>query len=223
MLKKVIINMASLVGCLFLLSSCEGAFDGIYDNGEAAKTAEGYGFVKINANSHSGEIYINATDYDRWTYINLHNLTIDSAQISKNDAEPEEWDFAVHRYDAKTNGGSALEYDARSFDELDLKYKGKVDTTTFVHDTWTENKIIVDMSGMMQGNIGYAKSYYNAELSKWLDCDLSSMPPTYTMSKKVYLLRLSDGTMAALTLKNFMNEAGTKGYMLIDYVFPYQL
>jgi hypothetical protein len=39
----------------------------------------------------------------------------------------------------------------------------------------------------------------------------------------VYLLRLSDGTVAALTLKNFMNEAGTKGYMLIDYVYPYQL
>ena len=41
-----------------------------------------------------------------------------------------------------------------------------------------------------------------------------------TLSGKVYLIRLADGTSAALRLTNFMNDAAVKGFMTIDYLYP---
>lgn len=49
------------------------------------------------------------------------------------------------------------------------------------------------------------------------------MPPIYTLSGKIYLLRLSDGTYAALRLSDFMNDAAVKGFMTIDYLYPVEL
>ena len=54
----------------------------------------------------------------------------------------------------------------------------------------------------------------------WSFTDTSTMPPIYTLSGKIYLLRLKDGTCAALRLANFMNDAAVKGYMTIDYLYP---
>lgn len=79
------------------------------------------------------------------------------------------------------------------------------------------------MSQMMEGTILYAEDYYNPCLSQWLDVDTSTMPPVYTLSGKVYLLRLPDGTCAALRLTNFMSPAAIKGFMTIDYLYPVQL
>ena len=79
------------------------------------------------------------------------------------------------------------------------------------------------MSGMMDGNIVYMESYYNEELSKWLNVDKSNMPPTYTLSNKVYMVKLKDGTYAAVRLTNYMNASGVKGFMTIDYIYPCEL
>ena len=81
----------------------------------------------------------------------------------------------------------------------------------------------IDMSGMMDGNIVYMESYYNEELSKWLNVDKSNMPPTYTLSNKVYMVKLKDGTYAAVRLTNYMNASGVKGFMTIDYIYPFEL
>ena len=80
--------------------------------------------------------------------------------------------------------------------------------------------IAVDMSGMMEGRIEYAEDYYNTELSKWLNVDKSTMPPVYSMSRKVYVMKMGDGTCAALKLSNYMNSSGVKGYMTINYIYP---
>ena len=93
----------------------------------------------------------------------------------------------------------------------------------YVEDVWTTAKIAIDMSGMMDGNIVYMASYYNEELSKWLNVDKSNMPPTYTLSNKVYMVKLKDGTYAAVRLTNYMNASGVKGFMTIDYIYPFEL
>ena len=76
------------------------------------------------------------------------------------------------------------------------------------------------MSQMMDGIILYAEDYWNPCLSRWLDVDTSTMPPIYTLSGKIYLLRLKDGTCAALRLVNFLNDSAIKGYMTIAYLYP---
>ncbi len=220
---KTIKDLAVIImlGMSFLtFPACNGIMSGIYDEPDVEKN-DGYGFISINDNTNSGTIYINASSYTRWTYIDFSSKTIDTLEINSSMVEPQEWDIAVHRYDTKTNGGRVLETSFTGFDAL--KSSGVMPSGTFVSDVWTSDKIAIDMSGMMDGVILYVESNYNSELSKWLNVDTSIMPPIYTLSKKVYLVKLKDDTYVALRLSNFMNDAAVKGYMTIEYVYPFEI
>jgi len=205
-----------LIAFLALLPSCNGIFPGIYDSGES-DLVTGYGFIGHNPSDNSGKVYIDATDYTKWVYLDFHGRTAVTAGMSEEEA-PAEWDIAVHRYDVKTNGAAVLETGITGL-ELFMS-SGKMPEGEYVEDEWTTEKIIVDMSGMMDGNIGYSESWYNSELSKWLKVDTSTMPPLYSMSHKVYAVKLADGSNLALKLSNYMDASGVKGFMTIDYVYP---
>ncbi len=200
---------------LMSLTACNGILEGIYDTPSSGTGSE-YGFILVDEGARTGRIYIDATDYTEWHYVDLHGKLVTTAAVGA--AAPETWDFAVHRYDTKTNGGTVWESQAGSFDALPAPES--VSEEQWTEDEWTTDRITVDMSQMMDGVILYAEDYWNPCLSRWLDVDTSTMPPIYTLSGKVYLLRLSDSTFAALRLVNFMNDAAVKGYMTIDYLYP---
>ncbi len=202
---------------MLLLPACNGIFEDIYDAPQPEDTRT-YGFVAVDDKAHTGRIYIDATDYTEWHYIDLHNKQ--ATTVAVGEEAPGQWDFAIHRYDAKTNGGTVAESAADDFGMLPPI--GSLPGETFTADEWTTDKITVDMSQMMDGIIRYAEDWYNPVLSKWLRVDTSTMPPIYTLSGKIYLLRLADGSCAALRLTNFMNDAATKGFMTIDYLYPVQ-
>lgn len=206
-----------LSGATLLLSlpACNGIFEGIYDM-PTTETGNEYGFILIDEEARTGRIYIDATDYTEWHYVNLHDKQLTTTHVG--DAAPETWDFAVHRYDTKTNGGTVWESQAGAFDALPAPES--VSEEQWTADEWTTDRITIDMSQMMDGIILYAEDYWNPTLSRWLNVDTSTMPPIYTLSGKIYLLRLKDGTFAALRLANFMNDAAVKGYMTIDYLYP---
>ena len=200
---------------LLSLTACNGIFEDIYDM-PTSETGNEYGFILVNEGARTGRIYIDATDYTEWHYVDLHGKQVTTAAVD--DVEPETWDFAVHRYDTKTNGGTVWESQAGSFDALPAPES--VSEEQWTADEWTTDRITIDMSRMMDGVILYAEDYWNPCLSRWLDVNTSTMPPVYTLSGKIYLLRLNDGTYAALRLTNFMNDAAIKGYMTIDYLYP---
>jgi hypothetical protein len=195
-----------------LLSSCNGLFDDIYDN-VADDVVSEYGFTKISSDVEVGTIYVDASSYTKWIYLDFSEHRADSVSVF--DDAPQNWDLAIHRYDAKTNGGAVAETDIEDFSLLSIAKIGD-----FVSDTFTTKKIVTDMSTMMDGYLSYVESDYNTELSQWLNVDTSNMPPTYTLSNKIYILRLADGSKAALKLENYMNESAIKGYMTISYMYP---
>ena len=91
---------------------------------------------------------MDATQYTKWNYINLHSLQIDSAKVTIEGADdPVAWDLAIHRYDVKTNGGEVLETEYQSLNAL--KNAGSMPQGAFVADEWTTNKLAVDSSHMM--------------------------------------------------------------------------
>lgn len=200
------------------LSACNGIFEDIYDKPLAEEKKE-YGFIFVDSKTNTGRIYIDATDYTEWHYIDLHGKEVTTKSVKE--PSPTNWDFAIHRYDAKTNGGAVAESNAT--DIMAVPNISTIPEGAYIVDQWTTDKITIDMSQMMDGVILYAEDYYNPCLSKWLNVDTSTMPPIYTLSGKVYILRLSDDTYAALRLSNFMNDAAVKGFMTIDYLYPVQL
>ena len=84
------------------LPACSGIFEDIYDAPQPEDTRT-YGFVAVDDKAHTGRIYIDATDYTEWHYIDLHNKQ--ATTVAVGEEAPGQWDFAIHRYDAKTNGG----------------------------------------------------------------------------------------------------------------------
>lgn len=208
---NAIFKYTIILGATMSLSACNGLFENIYD---APIETE----MEIKENSFS---QVKTVEYTEWAYIDLSNRKVTTVQIGEEyeNQIPEEWDFTIHRYDIKTNGGAAYQTGYTSID--DLKASGKLpDEKDFVKDEWTTDKIAIDMSGMMEGKIVYTESYRNAVLSGWLDVNTSTMPPVYTMSNQVFLIRMKDNTYAAIRFTNYMNARGIKGYIDFDFSYP---
>lgn len=199
---------------LCLLASCNGLLDDIYDEVDDDAAHE-YGFVRRDSDGRGGTIYLDVQSYKNWYTIDFHNRTIDSVNIEIGMDDPEQWDLALHRYDVKTNGGVAAASNFNSVAEIDMSLLDGL-----VYHADIEDSVIIDMSTMMDGYVGKAASRVNEVLSGWLDVDTREMPPIYTLSKKVYIVRFADQTRAALYFSNFMNEASKKGFATIEYRYP---
>lgn len=192
-----------------LLSACNGILDGIYDEPDNGNNT---GF------ENEEEIFIDATSYTQWVYIDFSERS--TITLGYEEEAPENWDIAVHRYDVKTNGAKVIETDYSDFDEA---INAVIDEANLVADIWTTSQIVIDMSTMMDGYLGYTESYYNPELSKWLNVDTTTMPPVYTPSGKVYIVYLADDTRVGVKLLNYMNDMQVKGYMTMQYRYPSNL
>lgn len=166
---------------------------------------------------------LDATLYTNWVYVNLRGTGYKTLDYQVTDV-PEWWCIAIHRYDVKTNGGAAIETSYESLDQL----LSDVESGSFKRpeaSQWVEDedsKITIDMSHMMEGWLDYADSKLNKEIGKWLNVDTSTMPPIYTPSNKVYLVRLNDDSVVAIRFTGYFNpeKYNTKGYISFDYLYP---
>ena len=213
MRKKTVFGILLTGAMATSLLSC----DSIYDDPEP--------YVPVPTEAFTYQ-YVNATQYTNWVYFNLHEK--DSVTLGYEETDvPISWDIALHRYDVKTNGGAALETEFGSLEALERA----VESGSFLqpyNSMWVsdvEDSVTVDMSHMMEGYLDYAASTVNREIGKWLNLDLSLMPPIYTPSNKVYLVRLADQTVAAVRFTDFMGPASkpyysAKGYISFDYLYP---
>ncbi len=249
---------------LLLFSACTGLFDGIYDEPGNEK---GSTIQEETGNVVSGTLYIDATNWKEWFYIDLpaianpktrqqalsmtqKSYAIPTKQVEKTtgktgiytywydvfgkgisvneyrdfyptdeQTEPDSWSFAVHRNNARTNGGSVYETSLTEISQLKMS-KEELNQLTFTKDSWTENTVWTDQSQMLNCLIGNQGIAINEVLSSWLHIDLPPIPPSFTHNKHVFILKLSDGTFAAIQLANYMNEAGTKCHLSINYKYP---
>lgn len=204
-----------ITGAALLLPSCNDVLGNLYDE---PNTSSEYGFVKSCTNAEAGVIYINSSDFKMWTYIDFENNSIYTLPVD--DTSSLRWDFAVHRYDTKTNNSKVIQTTLTDINQARVWEKDE--NTLEVGDILTSDKIITDLSTMLDGYVSYTDSYYNPELSKWLNLDINTMPPSYTLSGRVYIIIREDGERAAVKLSDFMNSDGAKGYMSIQYIYPLQ-
>ena len=232
-----------------MLAGCNGMFDGIYDEPTSDEALQ-MGFNPTTQEGRY-TLILDARNYDEWIYLDLHRLAIERHPIPATltgewdgrsvwarynvqgsrytlleerqvdtQAEPEQWDLALHHFDVRTNGGSVLQTGYTSVDALPQS-AANFASEEFRPDEWTRHQCIVDFSGMFDYNIWYQASPVNLVLSDWVRMDFSTPPPKYEASRRVYLLRMQDGTVAALHMKSYMSEAGTKGILTIDVKYPY--
>ena len=247
--------VAMLVAGL-LLTACEGILGGIYDEADSAPVP-----------TASGVIYVDATSWTDWYYIDLSALA-DSATrqqamaqaqmpwpipltrsdsvsglsgiytywfdvwgkgLSVNEfrsftptaqqAAPQQWSFAVHRNNVRTNGGAVSETALTSMEQLDMT-RDELQTLEYTEDEWTETSVWADQSQMLNSLIGSQGIAVNSVLSSWLKVNLPPIPPAFTLNSRVFILRLNDGSFGALQLENYMSPSGTKCWLTIHYKYP---
>lgn len=133
--------------------------------------------------------------------------------------DPEEWTIAVHRNNVRTNGGAVARTSFRSFDELP-EGTAWLDALEFTPDEWNEKDVWTIQERMLLGIIGNQGIEINNILSSWLTLDIPPMPPAFTHDNAVFILRLADGSAAALQLENYIGATGTKCCLTINYRYP---
>ena len=184
-----------------------------------------------------------ASAYDSWIYVNLetgdtairkdvneweyHKFIIENGQYKKNPDgslayeitktvkagtpnEPKTWHLAFHVYSVRTNGGEAMMTNETALNNVKISDLAK--------GTYEADKnvfITVDMSGMQNNLIGYSKGQANTILGKWLSS--VGMPPKYTMSDKVFVVKFKDGSYALLKFNDYQDATGKQKIVKFDY------
>jgi len=132
--------------------------------------------------------------------------------------EPDHWDLAFHRNNVRTNGGAALETSITDISRVGDH--GAFATLDFVADTWNETDVWTLQDRMLQGLVGNQRITVNSELSRWLGIDIPPMPPAFNHNGHVFVVRLADGTYAALRLKSYIGADNVKCRLTIEYKYP---
>ena len=142
-------------------------------------------------------------------------------QFTETDAQqdPEEWSFAVHRNNVRTNGGAVYETQYTSFDQLP-ESSAEFANKEFTADEWSENEVWSSQEQMLLSLVPSQGININKVLSSWLEFKFN-VPPDYIHNKHVFILRLADGTYAALQLTDFISPEGKKCFLTINYKYPY--
>lgn len=133
--------------------------------------------------------------------------------------EPDTWTIAVHRNNLRTNGGAIARTSCATIDGLPLT-EDYLSTLRFVTDEWNETDVWVVRERMLAGLIGNQGISVNSAGSAWLHIDIPPMPPAFSIDSGVLVLRLADGTYAALQLADYQNAAGVKCCLTINYRYP---
>lgn len=127
-----------------------------------------------------------------------------------------DWDIAIHRYDVKTNAGSAL-----ATTEKELSAVAVLPSAEYVADVQTDS-LTYDMTHMMQGAVAYAPGHVNEVLNGWLQRVGDGMPPQFATSDLVYLVKTKSGACAKIKWTDYTSDEGTNGHITFEYVYPFQ-
>ncbi len=248
-----------MLGTLTLFPACEGLFEDIYD-----QPTDGNDSPAVE-----GQLYIDASDWTQWHYIDLKAIadsimtdsTFDASSafrtygiptdreetgdgysgiytywydvlgkgLSNNrfesyyptaaQEEPDSWTIAVHRNNVRVNGIGASETSYTDIGALpsDTAAFGRL---TFTPDGWNEKDVWVVQSRMLQGYIGNQGISTNSVLSGWLSVDIPPLPPSFTLNSHVFIVKLHDGTYAAIQLEDYQSTSGVKCCLTINYKYP---
>ena len=135
-------------------------------------------------------------------------------------SEPGQWDIAIHYADARTNGGAVLRTSYTSLDDLPAS-SADFSGMAFTPDEWSENNVWADQSEELNKLLGCQGIKINKVLSSWLEVEIKAIPPTFTLDSHVYLIRLKSGRYVAVQLQNYLSPDGGKGFLTINYKYPY--
>lgn len=133
--------------------------------------------------------------------------------------EPERWTIAVHRNNVRTNGCGVYETSYTSIESCPADFRW-LENLEYHTDEWNQTDVWAVQDRMLLGIIGNQGIYVNNTLGGWLSMDIPPMPPSFSLNPHVFILKLNDGSFAALQLADYIGVDGTKCCLTINYRYP---
>lgn len=156
---------------------------------------------------------------DRMNFGGAYVAKVDESYVYEVDGDESSfaWDLAFHKYDIRTNGGSAAKTSKTNLDEVN---SSNLPVTGFVEDT--DGSVYADMSKMMKGFVGYQYVKLNNALYDWVTRTATgTMPPTiYTLNKNVFVVKTRSGKYAKIQFYDTTNDKGDAVYPTFNYEYP---
>lgn len=208
-----------------VLASCNGMFEGIYDEPVEEQQSE-FGFkntTMIPATEDMpaysrGWIYVKTVDYMGWTYIDFDTQTVGSAGVY--DEYEKDWDIAIHRYEVKTNGGMARKTKYSDFNVM--LTDNHLEKGEYQEDVWTTDKVAIDLSGILDFDVKFLETYCSTVID-WVEVIYPPYPPTYKHNDNIFVIKLNNGNRVGIRLENYVNNNGVKAYLTLEYIYPFPL
>lgn len=174
----------------------------------------------------TGEITVDASAYDKWVYVSLEN----GKEVGKGGAEEKragtDWDIAFHRYDVRLNGGKSGTGKAGAYLAPDKIGKTGWDAITEAPATgYTQDGMLsivvkldhtatppmvtkeVPASNVITGGM--------AKPGTWMS--MKGMPPTYTMTNQIFIIKTANGKYGKIWLKQYVNADKKGGHITFKY------
>ena len=164
-------------------------------------------------------VQLDASSSKKWTYFSFATgqaVTVDNDGI-KDVPKGLGWDIAFCRFYTRTNSGES---------NSDKNGKGGVfmsEVTSIEQAQIPEDdKFIIDEVGKLDPAMDIIVTSHNKELQKWLDLDMSKMPPIFSIKNKVFIIRCADGkTYAKVKFLGFENNEAKRVYPKFEYEYPF--
>lgn len=164
-------------------------------------------FISVAETHTPKTLTIDASAYDKWVYVSFAEGKVVEVSNFKNDLS---WDIAFHRTDIRLNGGASgkgkgagLETNATELNAVTL-----IPSSGYVSDV---------MDNIQVSMMKKVASPKNVKLSAWVS--KTGMPPTYKISKKVYIIRLAEGRHVKIKFLNYLNTDNKGGYVKFTYLY----
>lgn len=147
-----------------------------------------------------------AGDYTHWYYYSFDEQKVTKTEVGAD--EPAVWDLAFHRFDIKTNDMGVIAYSADDYNKI-----SEIPAEGYVLDVENDS-IAVDMTDVMNGNIGYVPSHINQAISRFVTYSLESYPPVYTYHPKSFVLRTKNARFFKMKVLDWRNNSLTANLIL---------
>lgn len=148
----------------------------------------------------------------------ISNNHFDRFTPTASQPQPESWTVAFHRNNVRTNGCGVYETQLTDIEQVTPQLCASV--TAWTADEWTENEVWDDQSTMLSCYVPSQGIAINRVLSSWLRMEIPPMPPAFVHNPHVMLLRLPDGSYAALRLVDYLSPTNKKCCLTIQYKYP---
>ncbi len=169
---------------------------------------------------------IKTSDYKTWTYFSFEKGIIGTYGETEFDYKNRlDWDLAFHRWDVRTNGGESGKGQGGAV----LTAYGNLNTGTwsshipsykFITDTKIKTYMAPPNMNAEDGADQRKEVPGSTELAKWMTVTMSSIPPTYKVNEKAFVVKTASGKFAALRFTGYMNDKAEKGYASFEYIYP---